>query len=79
MNDQRLLLGAIRGPVTMIVIGILFLIDHLDYYSFRQTWPVLLIVMGLLTLGARAGWSRDAGQRGAGPESGSGNPSGGVS
>lgn len=79
MNDQRPLLRAIRGPVTMIVLGILFLIDHLDYYSFRQTWPVLLIVMGLLTLGARAGWSRDTGQGGADPERGPGNPSGGAS
>jgi hypothetical protein len=46
-------LRAIRGPVTLIVVGVLFLADHLTSYSFRQTWPVLLIVFGLLTLFGR--------------------------
>ncbi len=72
MNNQTSLMSAIRGPIILIVLGVLFLIDHLDYYSFRQTWPVLLIVMGVLTLGARAGWGRN--------EDGSrGNTPGGVS
>ncbi len=44
---------AIRGPVTLIVVGALFLVDHFTEYSFRQTWPVLLIVFGLLTLVGR--------------------------
>jgi len=44
---------AIRGPVTLIVLGTLFAIDHMTPYGFRQTWPVLLIVFGILTLFSR--------------------------
>jgi hypothetical protein len=44
---------AIRGPVTLIAVGTLFAIDHFTAYSFRQTWPVLLILFGLLTLAGR--------------------------
>ena len=47
------LVRAIRGPVTLIVLGGLFALDHLTPYGFRQTWPVLLIVYGALTLLAR--------------------------
>lgn len=47
------LMRAIRGPVTLIVLGALFAIDHLGPFSFRQTWPVLLIVFGILTLFSR--------------------------
>ena len=44
------LVHAIRGPVTLITLGVLFAADHLTPYSFGQTWPVLLIVFGLLSL-----------------------------
>jgi len=44
------LLRAIRGPVTLITLGVLFTLDHFTPYSFSQTWPVLLIVFGLLSL-----------------------------
>ena len=44
---------AIRGPVTLIVVGVLFAMDHFTAYSFRQTWPVMLIVFGVLTLFGR--------------------------
>lgn len=47
------LFRAIRGPVTLIVVGSLFLADHLGYYEFHRTWPVILIVLGLLSLIAR--------------------------
>ena len=44
------LVCAIRGPITLITLGVLFAADHLTPYSFQQTWPVLLIVFGLLSL-----------------------------
>lgn len=51
MNDQsQLLLRSIRGPVIMITIGVLFAADRFTNYHFHQTWPVLLIVIGLLQL-----------------------------
>jgi hypothetical protein len=51
MNDQsRLLINAIRGPVILITIGVLFAADKMTDYRFGQTWPILLIVIGLLQL-----------------------------
>lgn len=42
--------AAIRGPVTLITIGALFAINNFTPYGFEKTWPVILIVFGLLTL-----------------------------
>jgi hypothetical protein len=63
MNDREASLArAIRGPVTLITLGSLFAVDHFTAYSFQQTWPVLLIVFGLLSLlGRSAGGARPAG------------------
>jgi hypothetical protein len=41
---------ALRGPVTLIVLGVLFAVDHFADLRFRQTWPILLIAFGLMTL-----------------------------
>ena len=41
---------AIRGPVTLITVGVLFALNNFTPYSFDKTWPVLLIVFGLLSL-----------------------------
>jgi hypothetical protein len=46
---------AIRGPVILITLGILFAIDHFGSVSFSRTWPVLIIVIGLMKLIERAG------------------------
>jgi LiaF transmembrane domain len=48
-------LGAIRGPILMITLGVLLVIDQMGTYSFGRTWPVLLIVFGLFKLAERAG------------------------
>ena len=41
---------AIRGPITLITLGVLFAMNNFTTYHFDQTWPVLLIVFGLLSL-----------------------------
>jgi cell wall-active antibiotic response 4TMS protein YvqF len=48
------LVRAVRGPIILITIGTLFALDHFTPWSFQQTWPVILIVVGLLTLIGRA-------------------------
>jgi hypothetical protein len=48
------LIRAIRGPIILITVGTLFALDHMTPYGFQQTWPVILIVVGLLTLAGRA-------------------------
>jgi hypothetical protein len=51
MNDQsQHLLQSIKGPVIMITIGVLFAADRFTGYHFHQTWPVLLIVIGVMQL-----------------------------
>lgn len=51
----NLLLKAIRGPVMMVALGVLFMLDYAGGVSFARTWPVLLIVFGLLKLGEYLG------------------------
>jgi hypothetical protein len=39
------------GPAVMITVGVLFLLDqmtHVYWMNFGQTWPALLIVIGLI-------------------------------
>jgi hypothetical protein len=54
MRRDRGPLHAIRGPLTLITVGVLFALQNFTPYSFDQTWPVLLIVFGLLTLLGRS-------------------------
>ena len=53
-GSDRSLVCAIRGPITLITLGVLFALNNFTPYQFHQTWPVLLIVFGLLTLMRRA-------------------------
>jgi Domain of unknown function (DUF5668) len=50
MNDSYSTIRAIRGPVTLITIGVLFALNNFTQYGFDRTWPVILIVFGLLSL-----------------------------
>lgn len=53
-GSETSLIRAIRGPVTLITVGILFAFNNFTEYRFHQTWPVLLIVFGLLSLVRRS-------------------------
>lgn len=50
---QPPLVQVIRGPVLLMVIGGLFALDHFTEYRIGQTWPVLLIVVGIFMLVGR--------------------------
>lgn len=56
MRDTRprSLVRAIRTPITIITLGVLFALNNFTPYRFEQTWPVLLIVFGLLSLARRS-------------------------
>ncbi len=41
---------SIRGPVMLIAIGALFALGQFTPYGFHRTWPVLLILLGVLKL-----------------------------
>ena len=55
MRGDRSGIRAIRGPIILITVGVLFALQSFNIYGFDQTWPVLLIVIGLLSLLGRAG------------------------
>jgi len=42
------------GPAVVITIGVLFLLDQMrgGYFSFSDTWPVILVVIGAILLAA---------------------------
>jgi hypothetical protein len=48
------LIHAIRGPILLITVGVLFALDNLGSWSFTRTWPVILIIVGVLKLFERA-------------------------
>jgi hypothetical protein len=50
-QDSAAFLRAIKGPVMMITVGALFALDNFTPLSFNRTWPVLLVVAGILSLG----------------------------
>lgn len=51
MTDQsRALVHAITGPIILITVGSLFALDRFSGYPFDRTWPVLIIVIGMLKL-----------------------------
>jgi hypothetical protein len=49
-EDSAALMRAIRGPIVMITVGVLFALDEFSVLSFSKTWPAILIVIGILNL-----------------------------
>jgi hypothetical protein len=47
---NRSFLQAIRGPIMLIALGTLVAIDYAGVYGFWRTWPILIILFGLLKL-----------------------------
>jgi hypothetical protein len=51
MNGRAALFAqAIRGPVLLITIGVLFAIHQAGILPFFRTWPLILIVVGVMKL-----------------------------
>ena len=44
------LIAAVRGPVMLITLGVLFAVDHFGRFDFGKTWPVLIIAFGVMKL-----------------------------
>jgi hypothetical protein len=49
-NGSYLLLQAVRGPILLMTLGALVLIDYLGIFGFSRTWPLLIIVFGVMKL-----------------------------
>jgi uncharacterized membrane protein len=51
MNDRAALFAqAIRGPILLITIGVLFAMHQAGVLHFSRTWPLIIIVIGILKL-----------------------------
>jgi uncharacterized membrane protein len=51
MNSRRALFAqAIRGPILLITIGVLFAMHQAGVLHFSRTWPLIIIVIGVLKL-----------------------------
>jgi hypothetical protein len=52
MNDVSSynLVQAIRGPIMLISLGTLVAMDYFGIYGFGRTWPILIILFGILKL-----------------------------
>ena len=52
-NCQRCTIRGLRGPVIVVTIGVLFLLQEMrgGYFDFSNTYPVIIIVIGLMSLG----------------------------
>jgi hypothetical protein len=54
---QFRLFRALRGSVWIVLVGVLFLLDTFDILSWGRSWPVIIIVAGLMAIFQRASYS----------------------
>ena len=50
MTKTALFFQAVRGPVLLITIGVLFALAQADVIAFTRTWPLIIIVIGFMKL-----------------------------
>ena len=51
MNSRAALFAqAIRGPVLLITVGVLFAMHQAGVLAFYRSWPLILIVVGVMKL-----------------------------
>jgi Domain of unknown function (DUF5668) len=50
-NCRSCTIRSLMGPAVLITVGVLFLLEETHGgFSFRQTWPVMLVVIGIINL-----------------------------
>jgi cell wall-active antibiotic response 4TMS protein YvqF len=49
---QRCTIRGLMGPAILVTLGVLFLLDQMrgGYFSFGNTFPIILIVIGVISL-----------------------------
>lgn len=51
MNNRKAqLVQALRGPILLITIGILFAVHQAGGLPIHRTWPLIIIVVGVMKL-----------------------------
>ena len=51
---------ALRGPIWMALVGVMFLLHDFNILSWGHSWPLFIIVAGLMTILQRAAFSNAA-------------------
>jgi len=54
VNRTFMLIRAIRGPLLLIALGVLLMLQRFSDFSFQRSWPILIILFGVLKLAERA-------------------------
>jgi len=49
-NRSALFVQAARGPILLIAVGVLFALQQSGQLPFSHTWPLLIIIIGVLKL-----------------------------
>lgn len=49
-NRTAYIFHAARGPILLITVGVLFALHQADILRFSLTWPILIIVLGVMKL-----------------------------
>jgi hypothetical protein len=44
------IIDAIRGPIMLVALGVLMAADQSDRFGIDRTWPLLMVLFGLLKL-----------------------------
>lgn len=52
--NQYIFLQRIQGPAMLLTFGVAALLDQWDILNFGRSWPLYLIVLGILKLAQRA-------------------------
>lgn len=55
--NRYIFLHRIKGPVMILVFGVTALLDQWHILTYGQSWPLYLIVFGVLQLAERAAWA----------------------
>ncbi len=51
MNSRRSMCAqAARGPVLLMVVGVLFVLQQIGVVGFSRSWPLLIIAIGVMKL-----------------------------
>jgi len=52
--NRYIMIRRLRGPAVLLLIGVMALLAQADILGWGQSWPLILILIGLLLLAERA-------------------------
>jgi hypothetical protein len=52
--NRYIMIRRLRGPAVLLLIGVMALLAQADILGWGQSWPLILILIGLLMLAERA-------------------------